>query len=50
MAKLRVYGSKACRLFYNKDGSPVHRKNPKERMSKKERLRKRRESVNNKEE
>ncbi|GHT57918.1 hypothetical protein FACS1894109_11070 [Spirochaetia bacterium] len=31
------------RVYYNKDGSPIKRQQPKEHMSKKERLRQRRE-------
>jgi hypothetical protein len=31
------------KIYYNKDGSPIKRQKPKEHMSKKERLRQRRE-------
>jgi hypothetical protein len=36
-------GSRFVRLYYKADGTPIRRKEPKERMSKKERRRKRRE-------
>ena len=40
---VKTYGSKFVRVFQNEDGSPVRRKRPRERMSKKERRRARKE-------
>jgi hypothetical protein len=39
--RLKTNGSRFVKLYYNPDGSPVKRSEPKERMSKKERLRRR---------
>ena len=39
---IETNGSKFVRLFYNADSSPIRRVKSKERMSKKERLKKRR--------
>jgi hypothetical protein len=36
-AGIKTLGSGFVRVFFNPDGSPVKRKNPKKRMSKKER-------------
>jgi len=41
---MKTHGSKFVRLFYKPDGSPLRRAEPKKRMSKKERLRLRREN------
>jgi len=40
---IKTYGSTAVRIYYNEDGSPVRRKEPKQRMSKKERRKMRKE-------
>jgi len=42
---IKAYGSKAVRMHWNTDGKPVRRKEPRVRMSKKERLKKRRGEV-----
>jgi hypothetical protein len=41
ISSLKTHGSRFARLFFNKDGTPVHKEVPKERMSKKERRRRR---------
>ena len=40
---VKTYGSKFVRIFSNEDGSPVRRKEPKQRMGKKERRRRQKE-------
>jgi len=40
---MKTYGSKFVRIFYNPDGSPVRRAEPKLRLSKKERRKLRQE-------
>jgi hypothetical protein len=42
--RIKTNGSRFVKLYYNPDCSPVKRSEPKERMSKKERLRRRREN------